>query len=145
LISAKAVTIVILVAALVSSAAFAYSIFSRPGGGITTSQNGSEAVYPLPTANTTSTITARLGEVFAIQLNSNAGSTGFDWKVSCTGGIQYLNYTVVSTSTLIGGPQVRDYFFRAVTAGSQTITLQDMRPFTPYEVAATITVQITVT
>jgi len=130
---------------VVSSAAVADLFFTHSSGGTTTALQGGTAEYTFPTANATEAITARAGKVFAIQLDSNAGSTGYDWSVSCSGGVQYLNYTVVSTSTLIGGPQVRNYFFRATSSGGQTITLQDKRSFAPYEVAATISIQVEVT
>jgi len=108
-----------------------------------TSSNG-VAEYVYPSSNLTSSISATIGETFIIQLSSNAGSTGYDWNVSTSAGIQYLNYTVVSTSALIGGPQVRNYFFRAVQAGTQTVTLRNERPFAPHSVAATINLQVTV-
>jgi predicted secreted protein len=102
------------------------------------------AKYVYPSSNLSSSISARVGDTFIVQLSSNAGSTGYDWYVSASTGIQYLNYTVVSTSTLIGGPQVRDYFFKAVQAGTQTITLRDERPFAPYAVVATINLEVVV-
>ena len=102
-------------------------------------------VFAYPTSNLTSSISATVDGTFIVQLSSNAGSTGFDWNVSTSAGIQYLNYTVVSTSPLIGGPQVRDYFFRAVQTGSETITLRDERPFAPHAVVATIDLQVDVT
>lgn len=118
-------------------------LFNPPRPGTTTSSNG-VAEYVYPTSNLTSSISAKVGDTFIIQLSSNAGSTGYDWKVTTSTGIQYLNYTVVSTSTLIGGPQVRNYFFGAVKAGSQTITLQDERPFGPPAIAATINLEVAV-
>src|SRR5208337_3497409 len=83
------------------------------------------AVYVYPSSNLISSISTTVDGTFIVQLSSNAGSTGYDWNVSTSAGIQYLNYSVVSTSPLIGGPQVRDYLFRAIQAGSQTITLRD--------------------
>lgn len=109
----------------------------------TTLQNG-VAEYAYPTSNLSSSISAKVGETFIIQLSSNAGSTGYDWNVTSSSGIRYLNYTVVSTSNLVGGPQLRNYFFRAVEAGNQTIALRDQRLFAPYYVAATINLQVTV-
>ncbi len=114
--------------------AFAYFVVASSSNGV--------AEYVYPSSNLTSSISATVGETFIIQLSSNAGSTGYDWNVSTSTGIQYLNYTVVSTSTLIGGPQVRNYFFRAVQAGTQTITLRDERSFAPYAIAATINLQV---
>ncbi len=116
--------------------AFAYFV-------VASSSNGA-AEFVYPSSNLTSSISVKAGETFAIQLSSNAGSTGYDWNVSTSAGIQYLNYTVVSTSTLMGGPQVRNYFFRAVQPGNQTITLRDQRPFAPYAIAATINLQVAV-
>jgi predicted secreted protein len=116
--------------------AFAYFV-------VTPSSNG-VAKYTYPISNVTNSISATVGETFIVQLSSNAGSTGYDWNVSTSSGIQYLNYTIVSTSPLIGGPQIRNYFFRAVQAGAQTMTLRDERPFPPYAIAATIDLQVTV-
>ena len=111
--------------------------------GTTTTQSAPKE-YSFPTANATSTISAAVGDVFLIQLESNAGSTGFDWRVTTSGGVQYINYTSVTTTTMIGG-EMRHYYFRAVTAGNQTVTLQDMRPWDPSQVAATIELRVTVT
>ncbi len=110
-----------------------------------TASSGTVAKYAYPTSNLTASISAWVGQTFVVQLASNAASTGYDWNVSTSQGIQYLNYTVVSTSPLIGGPQIRDYLFRAVQSGPQTVTLRDERPFAPYALAATINLQVLVT
>jgi predicted secreted protein len=145
LASARRFTITILVVAVISAAVVAYIAFPpKPGGESTTTAPGGTVEYAYPTANGNPTISVRVGEVFAIQLNSNSGSTGYDWVVSSSAGIQFLNYTVVSTSSLIGGPQVRNYFFHVSSIGSQTITFRDMRSFAPGDVAATIDVQVSV-
>jgi len=145
LASARTFTLTILLIAVVSAAIVAYVAFPvNPSRGTTTTLQGGTAEYIYPTANTDSDISAKLGETFAIQLSSNAGSTGYDWRVLCSGGIQYLNYTVVSTSSLVGGPQVRNYFFFAAKTGSQTIVLQNRRSFAPFDVAATISLQVAV-
>jgi predicted secreted protein len=102
------------------------------------------ATYVYPSSSFPSSISARPGETFIIQLGSNAGSTGFDWKVSTSSGIHYLNYSTVSFATLPGGSDVRNYFFKADQTGTQTITLVDQRPWAPYETAATITIQVNV-
>jgi predicted secreted protein len=141
---ARTLTVAALVVALASAAFVAGFLFARTGGGNTTTLSGGTAEYVFPTANMTSTISVKVGETFAIQLSSNADSTAYDWNVSPSGGVRYLNYTVVSTSNLIGGPQVRNYFFLALAAGSQTIVLQDKRSFAPYAVAATISIQVAV-
>ena len=120
---------------------FGFSLAS-PGGTTTTQSAPKE--YEFPTANATSTISAAAGEVFLIQLESNAGSTGFDWKVTCSSGIQYINYTSVSTSTVMIGGELRHYYFRALTPGIETITLQNMRSFDPSQIAATIELEVTV-
>jgi|GEM_PF-631870 len=116
--------------------AFVYFVVTSPSNGV--------AEYTYPSYNLTSTISAKVGETFIVQLSSNAGLTGYDWNVSTSKGVQYLNYTVVATSALMGGPQVRNYFFRAVQAGTQTITLRDERPFGPYSVASTINLTVAV-
>jgi predicted secreted protein len=101
-------------------------------------------VYVYPTSNQSYSISANNSETFGVQLTSNAGSTGYDWNVSSSSGIQYLNYTVVSNSNLAGGSQVRDYWFKVTQASAQTVTLQDKRQFAPYDVTATIQIQVTV-
>lgn len=133
-----------LIIVMICAAFAAGFLYALQAGATTTTLGPVTSVYPFSVTNTTSTISARVGEIFAVQLSSNAGSTGYDWSVSNSGGIQYLNYTVVSTSTLIGGPQVRYYFFHALTVGSQTIILQDRRSFAPGEVAATINITVDV-
>lgn len=116
--------------------AFAYFVVGSSSNGV--------AEYAYPTSNLSSTIDATAGETFIIQLSSNAGSTGYDWNVGTSAGIRYLNYTVVFTSALIGGAQVRNYFFQAVQAGTQTITLRDERLFASNAIAATINLQVDV-
>ena len=116
--------------------AFAYFVVTSPSNGV--------AQYVYPSSNLTSSISVTVGETFVIQLSSNAGSTGYDWSVGASTGIQYINYTVVSTSALPGGPQIMNFFFRAVQAGTQTITLRDARSFAPYAIAATINLQVAV-
>ena len=111
--------------------------------GTTTLANGT-VVYSYPTADLSASITIQVGQTFAVRLSSNAGSTGYDWNVSSSGGVEFLNYTVVSPSTLAGGPQLRDYYFRASQPGSQSVTLKDQRQFSPYEAAATISIGVTV-
>src|SRR3989442_14511475 len=59
-------------------------------------------------------------------------------------GIQYFNFTVVSTSHLPGGSQFRNYFFKAVQPGSQTITMQDQRVFAPYNTRSTVSIRVSV-
>jgi hypothetical protein len=44
----------------------------------------------------------------------------------------------------VTGYITRNYFFRAVQAGSQTITLQDQRQFAPYDIASTINIKVAV-
>ncbi|MDG6904606.1 MAG: protease inhibitor I42 family protein [Nitrososphaerota archaeon] len=116
---------------------------SNTQNAITTTTTNGSPVYVYPTSNLSSAISARLGETFGVQLSSNAGSTGYDWNVSSSSGIQFINYTVVSTSTLVGGPEVRDYWFRASQAGNQSITLRDERQFSPHDVYATIQLLVT--
>jgi predicted secreted protein len=116
--------------------AFAYFVVKPSSNGI--------AEYTYPASNLTTSVSATVGETFIIQLSSNADSTGYDWNVSTSAGIRYLNYTVVATSALVGGPQLRNYFFRPIQAGAQTITLEYERPFAPYSIAATIDLQVVV-
>jgi len=117
--------------------AFSYFVVTLP------SSTGAQT-YTYPSSNLTSSISTSLGETFVVQLNSSAASTGYDWTVVTSAGVEYLGYQVVSSSALIGGPQTRDYFFRAQQTGNQTITLRDERPWAPYQTAATINLLVTV-
>ena len=116
--------------------AFAYFNVTLPSVG--------EQTFTYPMSNLTSSISVPLGETFIVQLNSSAASTGYDWVVATSADVQYLGYQVVSTSTLIGGPQTRNYFFRTQQAGNETITFRDERPWAPYQTAATIGLLVTV-
>jgi len=141
--------IVVLVVAVATISALFFYFPRTPGtetttGTVTATTANGIIEYVLPTSNFTSSISANVGETFIIQLSSNAASTGYDWNVRTSNGIRYLNYTVVSTSNLPGGPQVRNYFFQTVQSGRQTITLRDERLFAPYDIAATINLQVTV-
>ncbi len=111
---------------------------------LTPAHEASPAIYAYPSSSFTSSISASVGETFIFQLGSNAGSTGYDWKVTTSPGIHYLNYAVVSGATLPGGSDVRNYVFRADATGTQNITLIDQRPWAPYETAATITITVIV-
>ncbi|HZW55307.1 MAG TPA: protease inhibitor I42 family protein [Nitrososphaerales archaeon] len=150
----KYALIALILAAVITVSALAYqelggnsnrttSSTRPPQSSISTIITNGSSVYVYPTSNLSSTISPSVGKVFGVQLSSNAGSTGYDWNVSTGAGIQYLNYTVVSTSTLAGGPQVRDYWFRATQGGNQSITLQDVRQFAPHDVHATIHLLVT--
>jgi predicted secreted protein len=101
------------------------------------------ALISLSTSNVNTTLTMLAGEAVDIQLNSTA-STGYDWNVSTSSGIAYQNYTVVVTSPLAGGPQTRNYQFQALEDGNQSIQLLYQRPFSPHDVQATISIQVTV-
>jgi len=138
----KIVTVgVIIVAVLVVAVAVSTGIFhsmDQPSFRL----NG-VAGYVYPTSNYVSYISVRVGETFIAQFSST-GSAGYDWKVTTSSGIQYLNFTVVSTSHLPGGSQVRNYFFKAVQPGSQTITMQDQRVFAPYNTLSTVSIRVSV-
>jgi predicted secreted protein len=120
------------------------SCSSTTTAGETTTLTNGLTEYIYPTANLTSLISARVNETFIVQLSSNAGSTGYDWKITTSAGMLYLNYSVVSTSANAGGPQVRDYYFRALLGGNQTIDLRNERLFAPYTVSSTIHIQVPV-
>ncbi len=137
----KAVGAILLVLA-VSSALFLGTSLGHPSA-TTTTQSGPKE-YEYPTANASSAISAAVGEVFIIQLNSNAGSTGFDWNVTSSTGIHYINYTAVTDNPMIIGGEVRHYYFRALASGNQSITLLDVRAFDPSHVAARIDLRVTV-
>ncbi|MDG6963835.1 MAG: protease inhibitor I42 family protein [Nitrososphaerota archaeon] len=139
--------VVVAVVMVISGAS--YLLYHPPGPSNVTSEgttilpNGT-VVYSYPTANLSPSISVQVDQVFVVQLSSNAGSTGYDWNVSSSGGIEFLNYTVVSTSNLAGGAQARDYYFRATQPGSQSITFQYTRRFSPYDTVATIGILATV-
>lgn len=135
-------SIILVAVAAIAAVALGLNL-SHPSGTSTTTQSGPNE-YEFPTQNATSTIPARVGEVFLVQLISNAGSTGFDWRVTCSDGIHYINYTSVSTTTVMIGSDLRHYYFRAVTEGNQTITLENMRLFDPSQVAAVIDLTVVV-
>lgn len=103
-------------------------------------------VYPSLNASTNieSSITSSTGETFGIQLSSNGGSTGYDWVISTSSGIRSLGNSAVSVSNLPGGQVVRNYYFESLQPGAQSITLQDRRQFSPYDVSATILVHVSV-
>jgi predicted secreted protein len=103
------------------------------------------AEFAYPTTDLNSTISLAYGEGFVIQLNASSASTGYNWKVATSPGIEYHNYTVVATSARAGGPQTRDYKFRAAQPGNQSITLQYEQPFAPHDVFATINLEVDVT
>ena len=142
LLRAETLVGLVLFAIAVGGGVFFGMSLANPGG--TTTTQAAPKEYEFPTANATSTISAAVGEVFLIQLQSNAGSTGFDWKVTCSSGIQYINYTSVSTATMMIGGELRHYYFRALAPGNETITLQNMRFFDPSQVAATIELRVTI-
>lgn len=92
-----------------------------------------------------SSISASVNETFIIQFSSNAYDSGYAWNVNTSAGIQYLNNTVVSSSSVcLGCLQSYYYYFRAVQGGTQTITLQAKQPFTPYAIYATINLKVVV-
>ncbi len=132
-----------ILAVIVVGAAVVLSMSLAHPGGSTTTQSGPNE-YEFATENATSSISARVGEVFVIQLNSNAGSTGFDWKVASSAGIHYINYTAVQEEPMMIGGEVRHYYFRALAAGNQTITLQNMRSWDPSQIPATIDIRVAV-
>ncbi len=130
-------------AVIMVSAALVLSITLVNPSGTSTTQ-GPPQEFEFPTANATSSFSARVGEVFIIQLNSNAGSTGFDWKVTTSIGIHYINYTAVPEAPMMLGGEVRHYYFRALNVGNQTITLQNMRTWEPTQIPATIDLAVAV-
>jgi predicted secreted protein len=92
-----------------------------------------------------SSISVSANETFIVELSSNAYDSGHVWYANTSTGIQYFNYTVVPSSLgCCGYPSLYYYFFRAVQAGTQTITLQAKQPSTPYAILATINLELTV-
>lgn len=97
--------------------------------------------------NVTTSVSAAAGETFVIRLASNP-STGYDWKVSTTPGLAYLNYTSAGGSSAIGSPVLRDYAFKSLEAGTSTITLVYERAppsFSVEQIAITLVITVTVT
>jgi predicted secreted protein len=93
-------------------------------------------------------IAAKAGEVFIVHLAANTGSTGYDWNVSTSAGVRYINYTTTSVGTLPGAPSERDYRFQALTPGEATITLVYGRfppAFSVSQIAETISMSVEIT
>lgn len=93
-------------------------------------------------------IAANVNEVFIVHLAANTGSTGYDWNVSTSGGIRYLNYTTTSVGTLPGAPSGRDYRFQALAPGTATITLVYGRfppAFSVTQIVETVRVSVEIT
>lgn len=102
----------------------------------------------LSQGNLSGSIVARENEVFVIHLAANTGSTGYDWNVTTSSGVHYLNYTTTQAGTLPGAPSQRDYFFKALTPGAATITLVYARlppAFSVTQIAGTIHVSVEIT
>jgi predicted secreted protein len=104
---------------------------------------GKFPTYVYPTANMTYSISATVGETFIIQLTASP-STGYDWNVSTSKGIQFINYTVVSSPPhgVVGGSYTRDYFFTLMATGPQTIVLRYQRSWSPSVSPTIITVNV---
>jgi len=102
-------------------------------------------VIVLSTASVNSTISVVTGESFVLQLTDNPSSTGFDWNITTSSGVNYLNYTVASTGASPGGSPARNYLFQAAQVGNFSITLLYQRLVSPHDVQATIDVQVSVT
>jgi predicted secreted protein len=68
-------------------------------------------------------ITAKVKEIFVIHLAANTGSTGYDWNVSTSGGVRFINYTTTRVGKLPGAPSERDYLFQAEAPGTAAIIL----------------------
>ena len=142
----KLVLLTALAIGIIAAAAVIY--FSRsgpsPGNQRTTTLPDGTVEYIYPTADMSPQIAAKVGQTFIVQLQSNGGSTGYDWNITTSAGIEYLNATLTSSSSAPGAPVTYDYFFKATQTGSQSISFQDMRQFSPYEVEATINAEVLV-
>lgn len=102
----------------------------------------------LSQGNLSGSIVTRENEVFIIHLAANTESTGYDWNVTASSGVRYLNYTTTQAGTLPGAPSQRDYFFKALTPGAATITLLYARlppAFSVPQIAGTIHVSVEIT
>jgi predicted secreted protein len=101
------------------------------------------STWTVPTSNATIPFSPlTVGETFIIQLSANP-STGYDWNVTTTTGIMYVNYAVVGPPPpCCGYPVTRDYFFIVTATGPQTITLRYMRSFAPSVSPTIITINV---
>jgi len=98
--------------------------------------------------NLNASIAARAEEIFIIHLAANTGSTGYDWNVSTSGGVRFINYTTTRAGTLPGAPSERDYRFQALAPGTATITLVYGRlppAFSVLQIAETIRISVEIT
>jgi predicted secreted protein len=103
------------------------------------------AVFAYEGSSQNSSISVAANETFIVQLSSNTYDSGYVWNVNTSTGVQYFNYTVVPPSLgCCGRPSLYYYFFRAVQAGTQTITLQAKQPSVPYAIGATINLNVAV-
>lgn len=155
--TARGVSGSLLLAALilvaVAAAISGLVLFTRPSGpSVTSSQTSTSTklVFTdiLTPGSPNASITVKANEVFVIHLTANTGSTGYDWNVSTSAGIRYLNYTTTSVGTVPGAPDGRDYVFQAVKPGPGTIDLVYGRfppAFSEPVTAVTLRVSVAVT
>ncbi len=144
-----AVLAVVVVVVIIS----AFVLFSKPSSPPTTTSQTSTSTKLVFTdilspGSPNSSITARVNEEFIIHLTANTGSTGYDWNVSTSGGIRYLNYTTTSVGGAPGAQDGRDYLFQASAPGTATITLVYGRfppAFSVPQIAVTLRVSVSIT
>jgi predicted secreted protein len=102
----------------------------------------------LSQGNLNMSIAARVNEAFVVHLAANTGSTGYDWNVSTSGWVRFINYTTTKVGTLPGAPSERDYLFQAEAPGTATIILVYGRlppAFSVPQIAKTIHISVEIT
>ena len=159
-VASKRVVIAVSAAVVLIIVTSAFVLFALPHHQSTTvpSNQGSSSQAPpsvkliytdiISEGTRNDSITARTNEVFIVHLDADTGSTGYDWNVTTSGSVRYLNYTTTNVGTLPGAPSGRDYFFQALTPGAATITLVYGRfppAFSVTQIGETLQVSVAVT
>ncbi len=140
---------IVLLVAIIS----AFVLSSMPSSSSTTTSQTSTSTKFVFTDIVTpgspnASVAAKVNEKFIVHLSANTGSTGYDWNVSTSAGIRYLNYTTTSEGTMPGAPSERDYLFQATAPGTATITLVYGRfppAFSVPQIAVTLRIDVSVT
>jgi len=154
---------VLIVAVIVVIAVGAFEVYEGNSSSSNTSLNSFPTTFPtsiagisnstfpyvgsvvfMSTGDINSSISAVTGESFVIQLQDNPASTGYDWNISTTAGVSYLNSTAVSAGSAPGSSPARNYLFQATQVGNSSITLLYQQLVSPHAVQDTIDVQVSV-
>ena len=74
-------------------------------------------------------ITVSNGDTFVIALDANP-STGYSWEADANADVEFVkSKQVQGSSNAVGAPGTQQLTFKAVKAGSSTLTLNYLRPF----------------